>query len=187
VSVLNRYFGVMENGKVKIRGLEVRRRDTPGFIFDAQTEMINILASADNSAELYRKIPEALKVLKAYRQRLLNGEVPISDLIVTKHMSKQPKNYKQHVSQVIVAQQLSNQGVEVHAGNNVKFLFTHFEDKRYERRVKAMQLIEKGVTPDAKKYLLLLYASTANLLSFSGYTTKKVYDAIKGQQQKILQ
>ena len=149
--------------------------------------MINTLSSADNSAELYRKIPEALKILKDYRQRLLNGEVPVSDLIVTKHMSKQPKNYKQHVSQVIVAQQLSKQGVEVQAGNNVKFLFTHSEDKRYERRVKAMQLIEKGVTPDAKKYLLLLYASTANLLSFSGYTTKKVYDAVKGQHQKILQ
>ena len=28
VSVLNRYFGVMDNGKVKIRGLEVRRSDT---------------------------------------------------------------------------------------------------------------------------------------------------------------
>jgi DNA polymerase-2 len=186
VSVLNRYFGVMENGKVKIRGLEVRRSDTPRFIFDAQTEMVNTLASADNSAELYRKIPEALKILKAYRQRLLNGEVPIFDLIVTKHMSKQPKNYKQHVSQVIVAHQLSSRGVEVHAGNNVEFLFTHSEDKRYERRVKAMQLIEKGVTPDAKKYLLLLYASTANLLSFSGYTTKKVYDVVKGQHQKIL-
>jgi DNA polymerase-2 len=177
----------MENGKVKIRGLEVRRRDTPGFIFDAQTDMINILASADNSAELYRKIPEALNILKAYRQRLLNGEVSISDLIVTKHMSKQPKNYKQHVSQVIVAQQLSNHGVEVHAGNSVKFLFTHSEDKRYDRRVKAIQLIEKGVTPDAKKYLLMLYVSTANLLSFSGYTPKKVYDATMGQHQTILQ
>ena len=186
VSVLNRYFGVMENGKVKIRGLEVRRSDTPGFIFDAQTEMIKTLASANNSNELKQKIPEALNVLKTYRQRLLNGEVPISDLIITKHLSKQPKNYKQQVSQVIVAQQLIKQGVEVHAGNNVKFLFTDSEHKRYERRVKAMQLIEKGVNPDTKKYLLLLYASTANLLSFSGYTTKKVYNAIKGQHQKTL-
>jgi DNA polymerase I len=186
VSVLNRYFGAMENGNVKIRGLEVRRSDTPGFVFDAQTEMINVLAKANNSNELHRKIPEALDVLKTYRQRLLNGEVPISDLIVTKHLSKQPKNYKQQVSQVIVAQQLIKQGVEVHAGNNVKFLFTDSEHKRYERRVKAMQLIEKGVNPDTKKYLLLLYASTANLLSFSGYTTKKVYDTIKGQYQKSL-
>jgi DNA polymerase elongation subunit (family B) len=186
VSVLNRYFGVMENGKVKIRGLEVRRRDTPRFIFDAQTEMINVLSSANNSVELHRKIPEALEVLKAYRQRLLNGEIPISDLIVTKHMSKQPKNYKQHISQLIVAQQLAKHGVKVHAGNNVKFLFTSYEHKRYERRVKALQLIEKGVNPDARKYLLLLYASTANLLSFSGYNLQKVYETAKGQRQKTL-
>jgi hypothetical protein len=38
-----------------------------------------------------------------------------------------------------------------------------------------------------KKYLQLLYASTANLLSFSGYNTKKVYDAVKGEHQKTLQ
>jgi hypothetical protein len=74
----------------------------------------------------------------------------------------------------------------VHAGNSVKFLFTNSEHKRYERRVKAMQLIEKNVNPDVKKYLLLLYASTANLLSFSGYTTQRVYDAVKGQNQKSL-
>ncbi|MGD0995033.1 MAG: hypothetical protein ABR909_05860 [Candidatus Bathyarchaeia archaeon] len=54
------------------------------------------------------------------------------------------------------------------------------EDKWCERRVKAMPLIEKGVNQDAKD------ASTANLLSFSGYTTKKVYDAVKGQHQKTL-
>ena len=186
LSVLNRYFGLMENGNVKIRGLEIRRSDTPGFIFDAQNDMINALKPANDSAELYQKIPEALKILKNYRQNLLNGEVSISDLIVTKHLSKQPKNYKQHVSQVIAAEQLNRQGVEVHAGNSVKFLFTNSEHKRYERRVKAVQLIEKNVNPDVKKYLLLLYASTANLLSFSGYTTQKVYDAVKGQNQKSL-
>jgi DNA polymerase elongation subunit (family B) len=29
IGVLNRYYGVMENGKIKVRGIEVRRRDTP--------------------------------------------------------------------------------------------------------------------------------------------------------------
>ena len=186
LSVLNRYFGVMENGNVKVRGLEIRRSDTPGFIFDAQTEMINALKPANNSAELYQRIPEALKVVKNCRQQLLNGEVPLSDLIVTKHMSKQPKNYRQQVSQVIAAQQLSKQGVEVHAGNNVRFLFTNAEHKRYERRVRALQLIEKNVNPDAKKYLLMLYASAGNLLSFAGYTPQKIYDAVKSQHQTNL-
>jgi DNA polymerase elongation subunit (family B) len=187
LSVLNRYYGVMENGTVKVRGLEIRRSDTPGFVFDAQTEMINALKPANNSVELYQRIPEALKVVKDCRQRLLHGEVPISDLIVTKHMSKQPREYRQQVSQVIVAQQLGKQGLEVPAGSSVKFLFTNAEHKRYERRVKALQLIEKNVNPDAKKYLLLLYASASNLLSFAGYTPQKIYDAVKNQHQTNLE
>jgi DNA polymerase elongation subunit (family B) len=168
VSILNHYFGVMDNGKVKVRGFEVRPSDTPKFIFDGQTEMINTLASANNSAELYQQIPHEFRVLKTYRQRLLNGQVPISDLIVSKHMSKQPKNYRQKVSQVIVAQQLGTKGVDVKAGSNAKSLFTNAEYKRFKRGAKAVQLIEKGVNPDTKKYLLMLYASVANLLSFSG-------------------
>jgi DNA polymerase I len=184
IGVLNRYFGAMENGKIKVRGLEVRRRDTPRFIFDAQTEMIKTLASANNTTELRNKIPDALEIVKKYRQKLLDNEVPIWDLIITKHMSKHPKRYKQHVSQVIAAEQLMKEGAEIHAGNSVRFLFTHFEDKRHERRVKAAQLIEKGINPDTRKYLLLLYASAANLLSFQGFTAKTVYYAMRGQNQK---
>ena len=184
IGVLNRYFGAMENGKIKVRGLEVRRRDTPRFIFDAQTEMIKTLASANNTTELRNKIPDALEIVKKYRQKLLDNEVPIWDLIITKHMSKHPKRYKQHVSQVIAAEQLMKEGAEIHAGNSVRFLFTHFEDKRHERRVKAAQLIEKGINPDTRKYLLLLYASAANLLSFQGFTAKTVYDTMTGQNQK---
>ncbi len=186
IGVFNRYYGVMENGKIKVRGLEVRRRDTPRFIFDAQTEMIKTLAAANNSTELRQRIPEALEVVKKYRQKLLDGEVPIWDLIVTKHLSKNPKRYKQHVSQVIAAEQLMKEGADVHAGNNIRFLFTHAEDKRHDRRVRAAQLIEEGVNPDARKYLLLLYASAANLLSFQGFTAKSVYDALRGQAQKSL-
>jgi len=45
IGVLNRYYGVMESGKIKVRGIEVRRRDTPKFIFDAQTDIIKVLDS----------------------------------------------------------------------------------------------------------------------------------------------
>jgi hypothetical protein len=41
-----------------------------------------------------------------------------------------------------------------------------------KRRVKAAQLIEQDLNPDVKKYLLLLYSSAANVVSFSGFTTK---------------
>jgi DNA polymerase elongation subunit (family B) len=186
IGVLNRYYGVMENGKVKVRGLEVRRRDTPRFVHDAQMEMVKVLSSANSSKEFLEKIPQALRIVKNCRQKLLDGEVPVWDLIVTKHLSKHPREYKQRVSQVIAAEQLIKEGAEVHAGKNIRFLFTDAEDKRYERRVKAEELIEKSVSPDAKKYLLLLYAAAASLLSPLGYSTKEVYDEVRGYRHKSL-
>lgn len=186
LSVLNRYLGVMDSGKIKVRGLEVRKSDTPSFVYNAQTGMINTLAKANNTTELYRQIPEAIKILRTYRQRLLDGEIPLSDLIISKHISKDPRRYHQQVSQVIVAQQLARHGIEVQAGTNTEFVFTNSTHKRYSRRVKASMLIERGTNADAKKYLMLLYSSAANLLSFAGYTTEKIYDAVRGQQQKSI-
>jgi len=186
IGVLNRYYGVMESGKLKVRGLEVRKRDTPKFVYDAQTEMINVFSAANNSKEFMQRIPEALDVVKAYRKKLLDGEVPIGDLIVSKHLSKNPKHYKQHVSQVIAAEQLIKEGSEVHAGKNVHFVFTDANNKRFERRVRAEQLLDKGVNPDERKYLQLLYISAASLLSFSKYTEKSVYDSIRGYENKNL-
>ena len=183
VGVLNRYYGVMENGKIKARGLEVRRRDTPQFVHDAQTGMLQVLAQAKSPREFVEKIPEAIKVLRVYRKKLLDGEVSVWDLIVTKHLSKDPKKYKQMVSQVIAAKQLIREGAEVSAGKNVRFLFTNAENKRHERRVTAEELIEKDTNPDLKKYLLLLYASAANMLSPFGYSEKRIHDEVRGIKQ----
>jgi DNA polymerase elongation subunit (family B) len=163
IGVLNRYYGVMENGKL---------------IYDAQMEMIDVLSKANNSAEFMQKIPDVFAVVKKYRQKLINDEVPLWDLVITKHLSKNPKNYKQHVSQSIAADQLIKEGVEIHAGNSVNFIFTDSDNKRYSRRVVAEQFIEKGVKADTEKYLLLLYASAANLLSFKGYTTESICAAV---------
>ncbi len=186
IGVLKRYYGVMEDDKLKVRGIEVRKRDTPKFVHDAQMDMIKVFSLASNSKEFVEKIPEALRVIKDYRQRLINGEVPVWDLIVTKHLSKNPKHYKQRISQAIAAEQLLKEGAEVHAGKNVTFLFTDSKNKRFERRVKAEQMLEKGVNADVRKYLHLLYSSAANLLSFSNYTAKSVHDAIRGYETKNL-
>ena len=178
VGVLNSYYGVFEDGKIKTRGLEVRRRDTPRFIYDAQMEMVEVLSSANNSKEFMDTIPQALEVVSKYRQRLLNGEVPVWDLIVTKHLSKDPDRYRQKVSQVIAAQQLIDEGARISAGQNLRFVYTSAENKRYERRVRAEELIEENTSSDVKKYLHLLYAAAANLLSALGYSTKSIQDRV---------
>jgi DNA polymerase elongation subunit (family B) len=183
VGVLNRYYGTMETGKIKVRGLEVRRRDTPPFVNSAQTRMLEVLAEARNSRQFLEKIPDALKILRDYRKKLLAREIPIWDMIITKHLSKNPDKYKQMVSQVIAAKQLMKEGADVAGGKNVRFLFTSAENKRYDRRVIAEELIEKNTESDIKKYLLLLYASAANMFSLFGYSIRTIYDEVRGQRQ----
>ena len=183
VGVLNRYYGTMETGKIKARGLEVRRRDTPPFVKSAQTRMLEVLAEARNSRQFLEKIPDALKILRDYRKKLLAREIPIWDMIITKHLSKNPDRYKQMVSQVIAAKQLMKEGADVGGGKNVRFLFTSAENKRYERRVIAEELLEKNTESDIKKYLLLLYASAANMFSPFGYSIRTIYDEVRGQRQ----
>ncbi len=65
-------------------------------------------------------------------------------------------------------------------------IHTHSKDKRFDQRSKTGELIEKGFELDVKKYLMLLYASAANLLSFESYIDKLIYDSIREQRQKSL-
>jgi hypothetical protein len=68
----------------------------------------------------------------------------------------------------------------------VRFVFTSAENKLHDRRVRAQQLIDDATSPDKRKYLKILYDSSANLLSFAGYTAKLVYEGVTGQSQNNL-
>jgi DNA polymerase elongation subunit (family B) len=186
VAVLNRYYGVKADGRIKVRGIEARRRDTPKFVSDAQMDMIRVLATAGDSQRFMERIPDALKVVKDYRKRLIDGDVALWDLIVTKRLSKHLDSYTQKVSQVIAAEQLLKEGVEVAAGKKVRFLFTSAKHKRYERRVRAEELIEAKTHSDVRKYLLLLYSAASNLLSPFGYSAQDIYDAVRGYHRTQL-
>jgi DNA polymerase elongation subunit (family B) len=50
--VPNRYFGVYENGTLKIRGIEARRHDTPVFFCKFQQEVLEIMSKGNNINEV---------------------------------------------------------------------------------------------------------------------------------------
>ncbi|MBS7614946.1 hypothetical protein KEJ18_04365 [Candidatus Bathyarchaeota archaeon] len=122
VPVLNRYYGVFDDGRVKMRGIEARRSDTPQFICRAQIDMINKLASASNFQGFKAKIPEALNILANYVDKLLKKQVDISEMLITKRLSKSPSQYVHNVFQAIAAKQLERAGFEVHSGQTVQYV-----------------------------------------------------------------
>ena len=60
IPTANRYVGWYTNNEIKIRGIEVRRRDTPVFIKRLQGEMLQIYRQATNVAEIEALVPAAL-------------------------------------------------------------------------------------------------------------------------------
>ncbi len=174
--VLNRYYGVFDSGKIKVRGIEVRKSDTPKFILDAQMDMIGVLAKARNSKEFMERIPDALNVLKDYAKRLIEGKVPAAQLLIAKRISQHPSSYTHNVLNSIAAKQLMKEGVEISAGQTIQYLITRCRSKSASGRVQPAQLLNRNVRYDSQKYLDLLLSSAANILSPFGYSAQNLHN-----------
>ncbi|MHA1821686.1 MAG: DNA polymerase domain-containing protein [Promethearchaeota archaeon] len=135
IPVLNRYWGATLDGKIKIRGLELRRRDSPLIIKKFQQELLEYLASAEDIYDLIRKLPLTKKIYKKYLNKLENGDVTIDDLIITISLSKDPKNYKNHSFQAIAAAKLLDMNITIGAGKKVDYIIYNARSKNPYRRI----------------------------------------------------
>lgn len=187
VPVLNRYYGVFENGEVKMRGVEARRRDTPYFIVKAQTDMIKKLAEANNLESYTRKVPESLRILGNYADRLIKGKADVQELLLTKRLSKSPSDYSHDVFQAIAAKQLEKTGFEVHAGQTVQYLITNAKARQPNNRVVAAQILKPRTQYDINEYLKLLLSAGETLLGIFGYTKDRIQaEALDHEKQTII-
>ena len=187
VPVLNRYYGVFESGKIKVRGIEAVRRDTPSFIRRAQMDMITVLAKAPNSEAFMKRIPESVEVLRGYVEKLMKRDVDVRDLIIVKQLSMHPDRYAHDVFQAIAAKQLLKEGIEVSGGQTVRYLITDAENKKSSKRVKAAELINAETRYDVEKYVDMLTLAGANILSPFGYPQERLKDHIVyGERQTML-
>ena len=188
VPVLNRYYGVFESGKIKVRGIEAVRRDTPPFVRRAQMDMIRDLAKARNSRAFMKRIHDAVEVLRGYVERLRKRDVDVRDLVISKRLSMHPDRYTHDVFQAIAAKQLMRKGIEVSGGQTVRYLITDSENRRADKRVKAAELINAETRFDVEKYVDMLILAGANILSPFGYTEEALKDQIVyGEKQTVLE
>ena len=124
MSVANRYIGVFEDGKIKMRGIEARRRDTQPFVVVAQMEMLQVLASAKSCKELETLVLRVIEIACAYADALRSGQVPYQDLVITKRLSREPMAYSKDTLLAIAAKELLGSGVELSPGESIQYVIT---------------------------------------------------------------
>ncbi len=122
--VPNRYFGVFQDGSVKARGIELRRRDSAPWVADAQREMLRCLALAETPDALRGQVDAALAILRGRLRSLRAGRVPLEDLLVGKKLSKELAGYRVPSPGARAALQLMAAGKPTRPGQRIKLLFT---------------------------------------------------------------
>src|SRR5271167_4766388 len=157
VPVPNRFFAVGKDGEVKVRGLECRRHDTPPLLNRMQHEVLSILAEAHDYESYLQKLQVARMILANYEERLASGDVEIKDLVVSKRITKEPRDYQKAGVTAIAAQQLFGSGVRLRPGQNIEYVITNAEAHVSNDRVRAYALWEGWFGYDRKKYGAMLH------------------------------
>jgi DNA polymerase-2 len=168
--VINRYFGVFKNGGIKVRGIEIRKHDTPRLIKKCQLEMIEVMARHSNSEEVRENVDKVAKVLQKYIRMLEERKVPIEELIINRRLSKNGSDYKKDILQAIVCRHLARYGKEVNAGEMISYVITDFYNKNPDKRVVPADLIYGDQCYDVRKYSEMLLESANTILNPFGVT-----------------
>ncbi len=167
VPVPNRFFAVSEEGELKVRGLESRRHDTPPLIARMQKEVLALLAEARDYDGYCRRLEEAVRLVERYEDRLANGEIPVEDLIVSKRLTRAPRDYRKASHTAIAAQQLFGRGVRLRPGQTIEYIITDADSRVPNDRVRAFAAWEGFHGYDRAKYRALLREAFAPFLALA--------------------
>ena len=124
VPVPNRYFGVFQDGTLKVRGIEARRRDAPQFVSQTQMQILELLAQAPDASQLPGYLPEIIALLRRRIADLRAGRVALEALIVKQKLSRELAEYRSPSPAARAAAQLQAIGKSLRAGQRVRFLHT---------------------------------------------------------------
>jgi DNA polymerase elongation subunit (family B) len=171
---LNRYYGVMSNGKLKVRGIEMRRSDTPELITQLQEEMLSCLSKADDASGFFRAIPDALKVLREYSRKVFAGECRIEDMIFTARISHSLQDYRQSNNNTAAMKQFQKEGITIQPGQSIRYVITDSASKSYMKRVKIAELVDEDTGYDRSKYNEFLLRAAESILLPFGYTKERL-------------
>lgn len=161
VPVANRYFGLFESGKIKVRGIEMRRHDTPPFIHKVQAELLHLLTQVKEGDPLESMTSSAIRLVKRRADDLREGAVPLTDLIVSQRISRDISQYRQPSPAARAAMQLAQLNKPPHAGQIVHFLFIKGETGVLAWRAGApFQYSQVNIS----EYLKLLARAASNIL-----------------------
>lgn len=119
--VANRYFGVFQDGSIKVRGIDARRHDSTPFVAEAQMHLLELLAA---NAHPEDALPKAVDYLRQQLRALRAGSIQLPELLVRQRLGRKLEAYRTPSPAARAVLQLKAAGKELHPGQRVPFLYT---------------------------------------------------------------
>jgi DNA polymerase elongation subunit (family B) len=122
-----------------------------------QQEVLEILAEAHDFTGYRAKLEEAREILRRCEESVADGSVAIEDLIISKRLTREPREYRKANQTAIVAQQLFCSGVRLRPGQTVEYIITDSDNHVPNDRVRAFALWDGWFGYDRRKYTEFLH------------------------------
>ena len=183
----NHYVGFYTNGEIKVRGLEVRRRDSPLFIKRLQGKILEALQHAQSVAELQAGIPAVLAIAKEYIDLLRAGNADPLELVVRQHLSQEVEVYSTNTANAAAAKALQDAGIELRPGETVEYIIVDATGKKKPAKSVPLLLYSFDEGYDIEKYTELALKAVETLLLPFGYSFERlaeIFDLSKKKSHK---
>src|SRR6266540_5641623 len=134
VGALNRYYGLFQDDEFKLRGIELRKHDTPEFINICQEAMLGELSLASTAAEFRERIAKAVDILRWTAKCVLDRAIPVHQFILTKSVSRALPEYVVLTATAAALKQMEKRGFSVEPGESIRYVLLDARARDSERK-----------------------------------------------------
>ena len=153
VGALNRYYGTLD-GELEVRGVHLRRSDTPEFFSEVQEDILRIMERSETIQEIEDSFDEIINTAKDAWLEIKRGEVDVEKLCFTKQASKKAEDYKHMTETKAALMQLRDMDVDLNPGESLSYVVTNSKSRDYRDKVKVEGAGIEGYDKDFyEKYL----------------------------------
>ncbi|MCK6380518.1 MAG: hypothetical protein L6Q54_04615 [Leptospiraceae bacterium] len=117
-----RYFARENNGKLKVRGLLNRKKDTPGVILSFQEEVLNVLSKASSVKEIESFKNEIFQIYDEYKSKIEEKKISKESLVIYKTISKPFSKYEKNNASKIVLSVLEEKKISMQGGQSIDYI-----------------------------------------------------------------
>ena len=176
VPVANRFFGFQASGEHKLRGIALRREDTPLFVAEAQMRLLEMLAREPDPARLKHLLPAAIRMIRQDLEALRQGRVPPDKLIVTQTLSRELEEYRVATPLSRAAHQMQKAGKPLRTGQRMRYLHTRSGARAWD-----LPDLPDPQALDPVRYQELLFRAAYEVLEPLNVTERQLREQVFGQ------